>query len=292
MGTHPIFESDFDCLTVQMGQRTVALTGTSSGIGFEVLCQLASKSLDISFILINRTADDNKRAIAELLKIAPAAKFAATYAVNLAELDDVIQVAERIRSSHSKIDVLILNAGVMLVPFSLSHIGVETHHQINSDIGARVIATSSVAHVWCGDEFEYAELKPSSVNYGKGITAYGESKLAVILWIRHMARLQPRVHFYSVHPGICRTNLFRHRQSWWLRLLLATPLAQSAATGAEGSTFLALADTRLLTSGAYYAAGQMRPVSISGHVKQRADAVFRFAEAALRTTLEQRKKRN
>jgi len=166
-----------------MGQRTVALTGTSSGIGFEVLCQLATKSLDISFILINRTADDNKRVIAELLEIAPAAKFAATYAVNLAELDDVIQVAERIRSSHSKIDVLILNAGVMLVPFSLSHIGVETHHQINfiankvlvdvlmpnllnSDIGARVIATSSVAHAWCGDEFEYAELKPSSVNYG------------------------------------------------------------------------------------------------------------------------------
>ena len=81
----------------------------------------------------------------------------------------------------------------------------------------------------------------------KGLIAYGESKLAVILWIRHMARLQPRVHFYSVHPGICRTNLFRHRQSWWLRLLLATPLAQSAATGAEGSTYLALADTRLLT---------------------------------------------
>ena len=81
----------------------------------------------------------------------------------------------------------------------------------------------------------------------KGLVAYGESKLAVILWIRHMARLQPKVHFYSAHPGICRTRLFRHRQSWWLRALLATPLAQSAEAGAEGLTYLALADTRLLT---------------------------------------------
>ena len=163
--------------------RTVALTGTSSGIGFEVLCQLATKSLDINFILINRTADDNKRVLAELLEIAPGAKCIASYAVNLAELDDVIQVAERVKATHAKIDVLILNAGVMMVPYSLSHTGVETHYQINfiankvlvdvlmpnllnSDIGARVIATSSVAHAWAGDEFEYAQLKPDQLNYG------------------------------------------------------------------------------------------------------------------------------
>ena len=48
-----------------------------------------------------------------------------------------------------------------------------------------------------------------------------------------MARLQPRVQFYSVHPGICRTRLFRWLDSWWLRLLLKTPLARSPGEGAK-----------------------------------------------------------
>ena len=50
--------------------------------------------------------------------------------------------------------------------------------------------------------------------------------------------------------------------------------------------------TYSLFSGAYYADCQMQPVSIQGHVKQRTDEVFQFADHALRKTLEAKKKRS
>ena len=162
-----------------MESRICAITGCAGGIGFEILSQLASKTLDLSFVLINRTAEDNN-AIRQKL---PEAKIEASYAVDLAELDDLISVAERIKLKITKIDILILNAGVMMVPFGLTHVGVETHQQINfvsnkilvdilmpnllnSDIGSRVIVTSSVAHTWSGEKFNYCKLKPKSNDYG------------------------------------------------------------------------------------------------------------------------------
>jgi NAD(P)-dependent dehydrogenase (short-subunit alcohol dehydrogenase family) len=36
---------------------------------------------------------------------------------------------------------------------------------------------------------------------------YGQSKLANILWARHMAKLYPQFTVNSLHPGLVRTNL-------------------------------------------------------------------------------------
>ena len=166
--------------------RVCVITGCSSGIGFEVLVQLAAKSIDISFVLINRTADDNKRVTAEVKERIPSVKIEATFAVDLSELDDVISVSQRVKARIPVIDILVLNAGIMMVPFGMSHTGVEHHMNVNylsnkvlvdvllpnllnSEIGSRVICTSSVAHAWSGEKFTFLQLKPSPKSYGSGV---------------------------------------------------------------------------------------------------------------------------
>ena len=37
--------------------------------------------------------------------------------------------------------------------------------------------------------------------------AYGDSKLANVFHMRHLAKMEPAGHFYSLHPGIVDTNL-------------------------------------------------------------------------------------
>jgi NAD(P)-dependent dehydrogenase (short-subunit alcohol dehydrogenase family) len=47
--------------------------------------------------------------------------------LELERLRSVPECAERLRSSGKKIDILILNAGVALVPYNLTEDGFETH---------------------------------------------------------------------------------------------------------------------------------------------------------------------
>ena len=57
--------------------------------------------------------------------------FVSKFCIRDEQLDDVIAIARRIRDRLERIDTLILNAGVMMTPFSLTHVGVESHFQIN-----------------------------------------------------------------------------------------------------------------------------------------------------------------
>ena len=79
-----------------------------------------------------------------------------------------------------------------------------------------------------------------------------DSKLAVILWMRQMARMHKTILFFSVHPGICRTNLFRHCNNPLLGIILSFEekypmLTKSPAEGAKSSIYLAYADKSFLT---------------------------------------------
>jgi NAD(P)-dependent dehydrogenase (short-subunit alcohol dehydrogenase family) len=71
-----------------------------------------------------------------------------------------------------------------------------------------VIALSSHGHIYApkphGILFETLRTSASDLS---AYTRYGQSKLAAILWVRHMAQEYPQLTFASIHPGLVNTGL-------------------------------------------------------------------------------------
>jgi len=131
--------------------------------------------------------------------------------------------------------------------------------------GARVIATSSVAYKWAAwseEALVYATQKPDQNQYGTGLKAYAESKLALIIWARNCAAKYETIKFNTVHPGVCNTNLFGE----WLwpsviNFFNQIGVIKSAAAGAK--TILHVAQTESVKSGALYADGREVELGLS-----------------------------
>ena len=94
---------------------------------------------------------------------------------------------------------------------------------------------SSVAHKWANSgDLNYAkvfqEKDAGSFHHENGVLAYAESKLLLILLVRHLARSSPSVSdssntkYFAVHPGICATNLFDHCLPSWISKGLLTQI--------------------------------------------------------------------
>ena len=78
---------------------------------------------------------------------------------------------------------------------------------------------SSVAHKWANSgDLTYAKVfqEDEDFHHENGVLAYAESKLLLILLVRHLARSSPLVKYFAVHPGICATNLFDHCLPSWI----------------------------------------------------------------------------
>ncbi|WP_305956064.1 oxidoreductase [Paenibacillus sp. FSL R5-0766] len=145
-------------------------------------------------------------------------------ALDLADLSSVRAFAERFLASDRKIDMLILNAGIMACPetrvgpdweaqFATNHLG---HFALTnllwpalaSQGGARVISLASAGHHfspirWDDIQFEHGYEK---------FPAYGQSKTATILFSVELDRrgAEHGVRAFSVHPGGIMTPLQRH----------------------------------------------------------------------------------
>ena len=150
-------------------------------------------------------------------------------AMELLELKSVYRAARVAKEmAPSGIDFLVLNAGIMMPPLSISGDGLEAQFQTNHlghfvltnevlpllNEGARVVAVSSVAHRFSSqDELWTAEKLNDRQTYHK-LRWYGWSKLCNILMARELHR-RYGVHAVAVHPGAVRGNLLRFVPAPW-----------------------------------------------------------------------------
>lgn len=88
---------------MNLSGKTVLLTGATAGIGHETLKALVAKGCEL--IVLGR---ESERLVA--LENQPGVK--AVYRCDLADLDEVEKVAQRVAEEHQDIDVLINNAGI------------------------------------------------------------------------------------------------------------------------------------------------------------------------------------
>jgi NAD(P)-dependent dehydrogenase (short-subunit alcohol dehydrogenase family) len=203
--------------------RSAVVTGANSGIGFETARALAAKGARV--VLACRSEERGRDAERRLRAAVPNAD-ARFEPLDLGSLASVRAFAEKLRASEPRLDLLVNNAGVMMPPYGKTADGFETQLGTNHlghfaltgllldalrrTAGARVVTVSSLAHFWGRIAFDDLQ---SERSYNP-TRAYGQSKLANLLFVRELARRLAAAGSDTIaaaaHPGSTRTELQRH----------------------------------------------------------------------------------
>jgi retinol dehydrogenase-12 len=176
----------------------------------------------------------------------------------------------------SRLDVLILNAGIMAIPPGTTSDGYESQvgtnylgHALLMHIllptllktaeltrnDSRIVVLSSVAHSWTpkgGIAFE--SLKTNQENVST-VARYGQSKLASILFVREMGRRYSTITAVAVDPGTVKTDLSKsaRESSFVIRVadnVISSIVGVSAAEGAWNTLWSAT--NNRVQSGVFY----------------------------------------
>ncbi|MDF1566036.1 MAG: oxidoreductase [Deltaproteobacteria bacterium] len=202
----------------QQGKRVV-VTGANSGIGLEAARQLAHAGAEV--ILACRSPERGEAAVEQIRAEGPTGT-ATRRTLDLADLRSVEAFAASFEG-EAKIDLLILNAGIMMPPersetrqgfemqFGVNHLG---HFALTGQLlghlaaEARVTVISSGAHRWGAIDFEDPNWRRRRY---KRAPSYGQSKLANLLFARELqrrlAQAGSRIQVTAAHPGWTATNL-------------------------------------------------------------------------------------
>lgn len=249
--------------------RVAVITGGNSGIGLETARVLAGHGATV--VLAGRDPAKLAAAVSELTR-STSPERVQTADLDLASLDSVRSAAAGLTARFPRLDLLINNAGVMMVPYGLTSDGFElqfgTNHlghfaltgllldSLLAQPGSRVVTVSSNAHR--GGRVNLEDLQ--STRHYRKMAAYGQSKLANLMFTyelqRRLAAAGAPTIALAAHPGTARTQLTRHLSalsqgavnaklgalsSWWV---------QDAAAGAL-PTLRAATDPAAL-GGTYY----------------------------------------
>jgi NAD(P)-dependent dehydrogenase (short-subunit alcohol dehydrogenase family) len=250
--------------------KVVIVTGANSGIGREAARELARKGAEVVM-----ACRDQKKAQAALQEIKEEILQARLVFIplDLADLASIRRFAEEYRKRYKRLDILLNNAGIMLVPYGLTSDGFErqfgTNHLghfaltgllidlILNTHGSRVVNISSNAHY--GGEMDFSNLQFERGGY-QSMKAYSRSKLANLLFTYELQRRfesrKANSMALAAHPGISATGLADHilnGRAVWLIQNIMKVMFQSAEMGALPG--LRAATDPQARGGSYYGPG-------------------------------------
>ncbi|KAI8050402.1 hypothetical protein BDF22DRAFT_694659 [Syncephalis plumigaleata] len=261
--------------------KVAVVTGANTGIGYHIALQLAlhgsrvyaaCRNEERAQAAIDSIKDEVRKAHSDSKDSEPDIRFLSLDLNSLAQVD---VAAKKLINIEPKIHILINNAGIMGVPFTMTDDNIESHFGVNHigptlftqrllptirDSGtpedpSRIVFTSSLGHYWT--YWSGPCLTLDTINNERryySMTAYGHSKLANILTANYLARQEsngndrPTILINSVHPGIVHSELgrnMRHSHGWigdlGTRAIYAC-LGISSADGALATLYAATAD--------------------------------------------------
>lgn len=205
--------------------KVAIVTGANNGIGFESAKEFARKGAEV--ILACRSVEKGESAAAAIHAEIANAKLK-PMVLELSSLKSVRAFADEFNAAYSRLDVLLNNAGIMMVPYSKTEDGFERQLGVNHlghfaltglliDIllktpNARVVNVSSNAHRF--GELDFDDLMFDNEEAYTPMKAYGNSKLSNLLFTYEMQRRLDEknadVIAVAAHPGISTTNLANH----------------------------------------------------------------------------------
>src|SRR5262245_57383193 len=209
-----------------MTGKVCLITGATSGIGWETAKALASQGAMVA--LVGRDPERTQNAIDRIRASAPNAQLE-SYRADLSAQEQVRRLAQEFQSRHTRLDVLINDAGAVfttrkesvdgiemtlavnhLAPFLLTNLLLGT---LKASAPSRVVTVSSGAHLGAKIHFDDLQL---AHGYGPW-RAYGQSKLMNVLFTNELARrlAGSGVTANALHPGFVASNFGKTEGALW-----------------------------------------------------------------------------
>jgi len=230
--------------------KVIIVTGANSGIGYEAAKEFTRNGARTIFAC--RNMEKAKVALDLIQSEIPVAPVEIMQ-LDLTSLESIRKFAERVKAKYEHLDVLLNNAGIMMVPYGTTEDGFELQFGTNhlghfaltgllielllNTPGSRVVNVSSTGHRFGTMDFD--NLMFAGGQGYSPVSAYGRSKLANLLFTYELQRRCEAAGASTIataaHPGIADTNLANHMLDRW-HLKIFKPVmrwfVQSAAMGA------------------------------------------------------------
>jgi NAD(P)-dependent dehydrogenase (short-subunit alcohol dehydrogenase family) len=223
--------------------KVIAITGANVGLGFESARHLLRAGASKVIVLARDDAKGNS-AVDALNGLGCSGR-AVFEKLDLGDLDSVRACVQRLNASEAKLDVLMLNAGVMPVEYKKTKSGFEEMFGVNNighfvftlllvpllrkSVASRVVVVASTAHRFVTAEPDWNDvaLRGDGRTFSR-FNVYGTTKLCNLLFARALQRhLEANdvrnITVLSSQPGFSSSSLQRDSFLDWANYLAMSP---------------------------------------------------------------------
>ncbi|KAL3937638.1 MAG: hypothetical protein SGBAC_007290 [Bacillariaceae sp.] len=186
--------------------KKILITGSTDGIGLETAKKLVREGHSV--LLHGRSKQklaDTYKEVKSLLTSEDSDQVVESYRADLSKLSEVAAMADKVKSKHTNIDVLINNAGIFKTPHTKTESGIDIRFMVNTiapylltqrllpllrlrtaqpdggEAGGRIVNLSSAAQA----PVRFQQWSDPTKDYDD-FDAYAQSKLGIIMWSNHL----------------------------------------------------------------------------------------------------------
>ena len=275
----------------EIEDKSVLITGATSGIGKATALELSSMGFNITFV-----ARDQKKAdklVREIYKIS--GKKSNALIADLSSIEEIKRVASEFKKLNKPLHVLINNAGVvnnerketidgLEEMFALNHLAYFTLSlllisKIDKSGQGKIINVSSASHKFV-DGMNFDDLQ--SERSFKTFKVYGRSKLANILFTKKLAKMAKtnNITVNCFNPGFVSTSIGSSLNSSFLGKIvfkISRIFAKSSTKGAETAVYLASSPEVSGITGEYFLDCKIAKTSKAAKSEYEADRLWKIS---------------
>jgi retinol dehydrogenase-12 len=272
--------------------KTCIITGATSGIGHSIASGLAAQQQTV--VMLGRNPEKGATLVKQL-KAATGNNNIHYFTVDLSSQREIRSIGNKIQHEFPAIDVLINNAAQWNSKYELTEDGIEKQFAVNhlayfllthilypgirNSQDARIINIGSDSHRYGKINFLNLNLQ----NEYHGLRAYGQSKLANLLFSYHLHRIkrEKEISVYCVQPGLVKTDIgikhtsLLHSLAWKLRRLTGITTEKAASN----IIYLATSKEVAGLSGCYWDNRKPKPSSPQSQSDEDAEKLWKLSEA-------------
>lgn len=268
--------------------KLALVTGANSGMGMATVEALSDAGATV--VMLCRSEARGREALEKLT--AGKDRKIELMLCDLGDYESIRSFAAEFKKKFGKLDILVNNAGFISLDrqetregverqFGINHLG---HFLLTTELlelmgeGSRIVEVASGAH-------KAGKIHFDDINLTRGynvVKAYGQSKLANVLFTRELARrLKDRgITVNCCHPGAVATNMGVNRETGFGKTItgLLRPFFQTPAEGARTAVFLATDESVKEITGEYFYKCKIAKSSKRSHDMEAAARLWELSE--------------